>query len=155
MVGAGGGVSASGGYINNNGICSSSSGRPAIIMMIEGSSEGGGGNVEVGISVIQDQDKTPLLTSGNGSATGCFITYTPFLDSMVEIKVNGINVDLGRANNYQTKACYFSPDGFIIRDIQDIEAGDQLYWNVSAAGYALDPGDDVDFVYQTSSSNIS
>ena len=154
LVGAGGGVSPSGGYINNNGICSSSSGRPAIIMMIEGSSEGGGSS-EAGVSVIEDHDMTPQATSGNGSPTGCFITYTPFLDSMVEIKVNGIAVDLGSANNYQTKTCYFSPDGFIVRDIQDIEAGDQLYWNTTEGGYDLDSSDDIDFVYQTSSSNIS
>ena len=74
---------------------------------------------------------------------------------MVEIKINGISVDLGGANNYQTKTCYFSPDGVIIRDIKDIEAGDQLYWNVAESGYELDPNDDIDFVYQTSSANIT
>ena len=143
----------SGDYINKNGLVSSSSGTPAMLLMLEGTADPE--EPEVGVSVIDDHDMTPSATSGNGSATGCFITYTPFFDSMVEIKINGINVDLGGANNYQTKTCYFSPDGVIIRDIEDIEAGDQLYWNVSESGYELDPNDDIDFVYQTSSANIT
>ena len=153
FVGSGGTVDPSSGYINNNGICSSSSGSPAIIMMIEGSSEGGG-NSDVGINVVEDKDMTPLVTSGDNSPTGLYISYTPFLDSSVNVKLNGIDVNLGDASNYQTKSCYFSPNGLVVRNIQDIEAGDELYWNGAFVGFELDATDDIDFLYQTSASNI-
>ena len=146
-------VSPTGGYINNNGICSSSSGTPAIVMMIEGSSEGGTA-ADVGVNVAEDHDMNPNQTSGNGSPTGLYITYTPFLGSMVEIRINGLDANLGNANDYQSKSCYFSPDGFIVRDINAIQAGDELYWNGDLVGFHLDPSDDIDFLYQTSSANI-
>ena len=148
-------VSPSGGYINSNGICSSSSGSPAILLMIEGSGDGGGSGVaEVGVNVSEDHDMTPNQTSGNGSPTGLYITFTPFLGSMVEVRVNGLDANLGEVNDYQTKSCYFSPDGFVVRNINSIEAGDQLYWNGTTVGFELDNEDDIDFLYQTSSSNI-
>ena len=153
LVTAGGGLSPSAGYINNNGVCSSSSGNPAIVMMIEGSSEGGGTS-EVGVNVSADHNMTPNQTNGNGSPTGLYITFTPFLGSMVEVRVNGLDANVGEVNDYQTQSCYFSPDGFIIRNIADIEAGDQLYWNGTVVGFELDNEDDIDFLYQTSSSNI-
>lgn len=146
-------VSPTGGYINNNGICSSSSGTPAIVMMIEGSSEGGTA-ADVGVNVAADHDMNPNQTSGNGSPTGLYITYTPFLGSMVEVRVNGLDANLGNASDYQSKSCYFSPDGFIVRDINAIQAGDELYWNGDLVGFHLDPDDDIDFLYQTSSANI-
>ena len=146
-------VSPTGGYINNNGICSSSSGTPPIVMMIEGSSEGGTA-ADVGVNVAEDHDMNPNQTSGNGSPTGLYITYTPFLGSMVEVRINGLDANLGNANDYQSKSCYFSPDGFIVRDINAIQAGDELYWNGDLVGFHLDPSDDIDFLYQTSSANI-
>ena len=142
-----------GGFINTNGFCSSSSGSPALIMMIEGSSDGGG-NSDVGVNVVEDKDMTPSVTSGDNSPTGLYISYTPFLDSSVNVKLNGIDANLGGASNYQTKSCYFSPDGFIVRNIEDIESGDELYWNGNVVGFELDATDDIDFLYQTSASNI-
>lgn len=153
FVGAGGTVDPSSGYINNNGFCSSSSGSPALIMMIEGSSDGGGTS-DVGVDVVQDKDMVPSNTSGDNSPTGLYITYTPFLNSSVNIRVNGLDANLGGTNDYQTKSCYFSPDGFRVRDIIDIEAGDQLYWNGDVVGFELDDTDDIDFLYQTAASNI-
>ena len=146
-------VSPTGGYINNNGICSSSSGTPVTVMMIEGSSEGGTA-ADVGVNVGEDHDMSPIATAGNGAPTGLYITYTPFLGSMVDVRVNGLDANLGGASDYQSKSCYFSPDGFIVRDINLIQAGDQLYWNGDFVGFNLDPDDDIDFLYQTSSSNI-
>lgn len=145
-------ISPSGGYINNDGFCSSSSGSPALIMMVEGSSDGG--SSDVGVSVSDDHDMSPNSTNGNNSPTGLFITYKPFLGSKVEVRINGIDANLGESNNYQTKSCYFSPDGFIVRDFKDVEAGDQLYWNGTYVGFELDSGDDLDFIYQASASNF-
>jgi hypothetical protein len=145
-------ISPSGGYINVNGFCSSSSGSPALVMMVEGSSDGG--SSDVGVNVGDDHDMSPNTTNGNNSPTGLFITYTPFLGSKVEIRINGIDANLGDSNNYQTKSCYFSPDGFIVRDFNSVEAGDELYWNGTFVGFELDSGDDLDFIYQASASNF-
>jgi hypothetical protein len=154
----GGVVKPNGGYINQNGICSSSSGRAALILMIEGSSEStstGGGVTEIGLNVNIDHDLSPNITNTTNRATGCYITYTPFLGSRVEVRVNGIDANLGDSSNYDTKSCYFSPNGLIIRDLDTINAGDQLYWNGDVAGFELDGSDDIDFLYQTSSNNLS
>lgn len=92
-------------------------------------------------------------TNGNGSSTGITIEYTPFADSNVEVKINGIGVNLG--NGVLTKDCYFSNDGGITpKLIKDIEAGDILYWNGANAGYELDPLDDIDFEYEASNLDL-
>lgn len=141
-----------GGYVNINGLTSSSSGSPALLLMLEGVGEGAGETVE-GIGTEVDLDQTPNVTSGDGSATGVFITYTPWQDSLVSVRVNGIDVNLG--NGSKTKACYFSHDGGTnARLIKDIQAGDQLYWNASVAGYELDGSDDVDVVYEAASDDL-
>lgn len=139
------------GYINSNGLCSSSTGSPAILLMIEGSTEDVA--TDVGVILNNDYDMSPNATSGNYSPTGLTITNTPFLGSKIEVRVNGIDANVGEATDYSQKSCYFSPDGFIIRDFKDIVAGDQLYWNGALVGFNLDSDDDVDFIYQTSSSN--
>jgi len=145
------GTPTSGGYINTNRFTSSSAGSAAVLLMIEGSSDATAS--EVGVNVSVDHNMTPNQTTGDGSPTGLYITYTPFLDSMVEVRINGIDANLGGTNDYQIQSCYFS-NGFVVRDINDIEAGDQLYWNGATVGFELDDEDDIDFLYQTSSSNI-
>jgi len=139
------------GYINSNGLCSSSTGNPAILLMVEGSTEDIA--TDVGVVLNKDYDMSPNQTSGNYSPTGLTITNTPFLGSKIEVRVNGIDANIGESNDFASKSCYFSPDGFIIRDFKDIVAGDELYWNSVLVGFPLDPDDDVDFIYQTSSTN--
>lgn len=139
------------GYINSNGICSSSTGQPSILLMIEGSTEDVAS--DVGVILNDDYDMSPSQTNGNYSPTGLTITHTPFLGSKIEVRINGIDANIGESNDYSQKSCYFSPDGFIIRDFVDIVAGDELYWNGALVGFDLDPDDDVDFIYQTSSTN--
>ena len=140
------------GYINSNGICSSSSGRASVIMMIEGSSEGA--TVDTGVTVSADKDMSPLASNGDNSDTGLTITHTPFMGSMVSIRVNGLEANLGDNVNYSTKDCYFKEPGApIIRAYDAIEAGDEFYWNGDTSNFQLDSSDDIDFIYQTSSSN--
>jgi len=141
----------SGGYINTNGLTSSSAGSAAVLLMIEGSSDATAS--EVGVNVAEDHDMSPQATTGNGAATGLTITHTPFLGSKVEVRVNGLDANLGDSTNYQIKSCYFS-NGFVVRDFEDIVAGDELYWNGTLVGFNLDATDDIDFVYQTSSDNV-
>ena len=101
---------------------------------------------EVGVNTGNDKDLTSSNTSGNYSPTGIFITYTPFADSDVAVRINGIEVNLG---GNKLKECYFSTDGgTTAKVIANIEAGDQLIWNGIIAGFQLDNLDDIDLVYQ-------
>jgi len=146
------GTPLSGGYLNQSGAVSSNSGRVPYLLLIE--SEGGATVDDIdGVHVIIDQDKTPNVTSGNYSTTGIKITFTPWNDSNIEIKVNGIGCNLG--NGIKTKDCYFSNDGgTTARLIKDIEADDTLYWNSIIAGYILDSADEIDIDYEAASNII-
>ena len=146
------GTPLSGGYLNQNGVVSSNSGRVPYLLLIE--SEGGATVDDIdGVHVILDQDLVPSVTSGNYSTTGIQITFTPWNDSNIEIKVNGIGCNLG--NGIKTKDCYFSNDaGTTARLIKDVEAGDTLYWNSLVAGYILDGGDEIDIDYEAASDII-
>lgn len=104
----------------------------------------------VGINTGVDLNKRSLVTSSDGDSTGIAITYTPFSDSVVTIKINGMEINLG--DGVKTEDCYFSNDGgATARAIANIEAGDILHWNGSVAGYQLDETDDIDISYQKSS----
>lgn len=106
-----------------------------------------------GVDSNDDQDLTPDVTSGNASSTGLTITYTPWNDSRVMVKVNGIGSNLG--DGIKTKDCYFSNDGGVTaKAMADIEAGDTLYWNGVIVGYNLDAGDEIDIDYEASSLDL-
>ena len=139
----------SGGWINSEGAVSSNSGRVPYLLLIE-SDGSGSGTSETGVNTSVDLDKSPSVTVNDGDSTGATITYTPFSDSSVSIKINGMEVNLSNGN--KLKECYFSRDGGTSSIlIQDIVAGDTLYWNGSIAGYQLDGTDDLDISYQKSS----
>jgi hypothetical protein len=136
----------SGSYINTNGITSSSNGRTPYVLFLEGVAEEPS-TTEVGVSFSGDKNQTSILTTGNDSATGITITYTPFADSDVSVRVNGIEVNVG--DGTKTEDCYFSGDGgTTARLMVNIEAGDELYWNGDNAEFELDGADDVDISYQ-------
>lgn len=140
----------SSGYINSGGVVSSNDGSVPLLMMIEAESGASGGVTEVGVNTSDDLNKSPLVTSGDESSTGITITHTPFNDSNVTIKVNGMEINLGSGN--KTEDCYFSNDsGSTAKTIANIAAGDTLYWNASNAGYELEASDDVDVKYQKTS----
>jgi len=132
-----------GGYINQSGAVSSASGRVPFLLMMEAAIE------PHGVSSSADLDKTPSPTSFDGAWSVVGITHTPFLDSNVTVNVNGMEVNLG--DGVKTKDCYFSDDdGVTAKLIANIEAGDQLHWNGSIAGYQLEASDDIDIKYEKS-----
>lgn len=91
-------------------------------------------------------------TSGNGLTTGLAITYTPASDSYVEVLVNGIGIHLGTSSSNGDG--YFAAPGSggsVGRLIANIQSGDEFFWNGSLAGYYLDSGDVVDFLYNITS----
>ena len=139
------GSPASGGYINTGGITSSSNGRTPYVLFLEGVAETPSAT-EVGVNTGNDKNLSSTVTSGNYSTTGIFITYTPFADSDVAVKINGIEVNLG---GNKLKECYFSANGgTTAMGLANIEAGDQLVWNGVIAGFELDSLDDIDLAYQ-------
>ena len=108
----------------------------------------GGAPVDTGVEVYQ-RDLSPADTNGDASPTGITITYTPFLDSAVDIIVNGVGVSEG--NGVKTSDCYFSNDGGATAKLNaNIEAGDELYWNGNIAGYDLTNTDNIDIIYSKS-----
>jgi hypothetical protein len=146
------GTPVSGSYINQSGVVSSYSGRVPFLMLIE--SEGGGGGVaETGVNTRVDYNKNPSVTSSDEDTTGLTITYTPFGDGAVIVKVNGLQVSLG--NGAKDGAAYFSVDGgTTARSVADIAAGDTLYWMGSIASYQLETDDGIDIVYDASSNDV-
>lgn len=104
-----------------------------------------------GVPTDVDNDKAvSVVTNGNGSETGLAIQYTPFADSKVDLKINGISCNYGMAKDF-----YFSNDGGVTaKAMADIEAGDQLIWNGDNAGYELDQTDDIDLDYEAASNEI-
>ena len=141
-----------GGYLNQAGVVSSYGGRIPYLLMIE--AEGGStGVAETGVNVRTDYNQTASVTSSDEDSTGATITYTPFSDSAVIIKVNGLQVNLG--DGAKDQACYFSADGgTTARAVADIAAGDTLYWMGSIANYELEADDEIDVVYMASSNDV-
>ena len=145
-------LTGAGTFVNANGIVSSSMGTPALLVMIE-DEEGTVGVVETGVNTRVDYNKTASVTLNDGDTTGATITYTPFSDSSVIVKVNGLQVNLG--DGAKDQACYFSADGGTTAKASvDIAAGDTLYWMGSIANYELESDDEIDIVYAASSDDV-
>lgn len=140
----------SGGWINSGGAVSSNSGRVPYLLLIESEGGGGGGVTEVGVPF--KEEFSPSTTTSDGDTTGIQITYTPFNDSDIVVRVNGLQVDLG--NGAKDEALYFSADGgTTARALADVAANDTLYWMGSVAGYELDGTDEIDLRYEKSSND--
>lgn len=101
-----------------------------------------------GILTYADKNKKVTKpTNGNGSATGVYITYSPYYDSYVMVEVNGISVELG--DNKMTAPAYFSGNnGITAVEIEAIRSGDQLIWNAGIAGFELELGDEINLIYE-------
>ena len=152
-------ITGSGAYINNNGITSSSIGTAPILLMLEGQDK----EQETGVSTNADKNQVVIATTTHDHfVTGIDMDYTPFSDSAVIVKVNGVEVNVGDGDN--TEDCYFTNptdvgfntagNSMVARAMADIEQGDILIWNPSASGYQLDPTDDIDIVYDASSYDV-
>jgi len=152
-------ITGQGTYINRKGIASSSSGSAPILLMLEGQDK----EQATGVSTNVDKDQVVIgTTTHDHFVTGIDMDYTPFADSTVIVKVNGVEVNLGDGDN--TEDCYFTDptdaafntigDAMVSKPMADIAAGDVLIWNPSAAGYQLDVTDDIDVIYDASSYDL-
>jgi hypothetical protein len=152
-------ITGQGTYVNKNGIASSSAGQAPILLMLEGVDK----EQETGVSVGVDKNQSVIATTTHDHfVTGIDIDYTPFADSEVIVKINGVEVNIGDGTNAED--CYFTDptdSGFnsdgnamVAKPMTDIAAGDVLIWNTSYAGYQLDPSDDIDVIYDASSYDV-
>jgi|GEM_PF-5304196 len=95
-------------------------------------------------------DLQPSNSSGNSSATGITLDYTPYADSTVQVYINGVAVT--ETYGDKTGDVYFSSDsGVTSKAVADLVAGDELYWNANNAGYEIGSGDLFDIVYEKDS----
>jgi hypothetical protein len=83
-------------------------------------------------TTIADEDIATLSTLSNTPINGCY----------VEVKVNGIEYEVG--DGVKTKSCYFSGNGgtdargfLSTHPNGQVQSGDELYWNGSIAGFEL------------------
>jgi hypothetical protein len=97
----------------------------------------GGGGVQT------PDDKSFILTSdaiGDGQPSGVTISHTPLIDCYVGVFINGQEFEVGYGST-SSSSCYFSNDGGVtaktINSPNNIEIGDELYWNESVAGVGL------------------
>lgn len=94
-----------------------------------------------------DKIQTPSgPTSGDGSTTGITLSFTPALDSYVQVFINGVKYTVGDA--VKTENCYFSNDGGTTAiALTALVAGDELIWNGTISGFELGVTDVVEFGY--------
>lgn len=110
-----------------------------------GAASGGGG---VDKHTKSNKGMAARVTAADGDlATSVAIAATPAYDGFVEVLVNGVQVEVG--DGVKSKPCYFSvDDGDTARALDDVAAGDKLYWNGTLAGYQLATTDVIDFDYE-------
>lgn len=108
---------------------------------------GGGGGGTADKLTTADQDKTASVTVADEDlAMATAITQTPANDSNIDVYVNGVQVSLG--DLAKNRDCYFSGDGGVTpRAIENVVAGDFLYWMGSIAGYQLSAADKISLAY--------
>lgn len=106
-----------------------------------------------GILTYVDKSINPTPTSGNSAPTGIIMSYSPYQDSYVTIEVNGISVELG--DGVTDKDTYFAGSGpGNATRIEEIRAGDELYWNGDIAGFDLEAGDEINLIYEAKSDDL-
>ena len=113
------------------------------------------GGVFGGSMVFSPNDKNmaSISTTTDGSlATNSTITNTPVNGCYVEVKYNGVEYEVG--DGVLTKVFYFSGDngvtarGFSSTHINgQVQAGDELYFNGSIAGFNLQNGYKISLLY--------
>jgi len=106
-----------------------------------------------GILTYQDKNVNPSATAGDNQRTGITLTYSPYYDSYVIVEINGISVEVG--NGTKIAPAFFSGNsGLSAASIDSLRAGDELIWNGTIAGFDLEPGDEVNLIYEASAGDI-
>lgn len=91
---------------------------------------------------------TALATTvDSGSVLACNTAIVDVPQSMVIVRVNGVDVNIGAIDTKYDG--FFSPDGAVVRAKGAEQQGDRLYWNTDDgyAAYQLEVTDKIDFEY--------
>lgn len=97
-----------------------------------------------------DKNLTPLVTVGDGSYTGITLANTPSGNGFVGVFLNMLGPYLIGDGTKLGVAFWFSGDlGATARQIQDLVAGDRLYYNGATVGFELTAQDRINLMYQT------
>ena len=111
--------------------------------------EVGPSGVRVAVPYTSDKDMNPAATGAQTDyePTGLTLDRTPAGGSYVEVDINGQGQSVADADR-DAGDCYFSDDaGATAKDLCDLQAGDELFWNGARAGWKLDTDDEVSFFY--------
>ncbi len=103
--------------------------------------------IDVAIMSIVNTDKGQVSqTAGNDQFSGATISTHPL--GYVIVLINGIFYRV--EGNKSGGECYFTGDnGTTARALNNVQAGDKLYWLATNAGFSLDTSDVIDLVYET------
>jgi hypothetical protein len=108
-------------------------------------------------SLVLDANLSPLnrdmqavaTVSDNNLACPTAMFATPPANAWLQVQVNGVAYKVGNGTKTGVP-CYFSGDGGVsARATGGVGAGDLLYWNGSIAGFQLDTGDRIDFLFES------
>ena len=94
-------------------------------------------------------DLIPLESVGSPASTGITLDYTPFNDSSVQVYINGVAATESYGD-FSGDVFFSDDNGVTSKALENIEAGDTLFWNTDVAGYAIGSGDLIDIVYEKS-----
>lgn len=139
-------------YTTNTVDVTLSSTNPSVKIVVV--SAGGAIAATIPHMTVSDKFLTSETTVVDGDiATLSTISETPVNGCYVEVKINGVEYEVG--DGVSTKACYFAdpltptiPRGFLSTNPNgQVQVGDSLYWNGSVAGFELIAGQRVSLNY--------
>ena len=108
------------------------------------------GNLAPNVVPYTERNLIPNLISLSSTvqSTGISLAENPATTSYIEVNVNGVINDVGNGTK-NGFPCYFSGNGGTTAKLYtELDQGDQLYWNIEAAGYPLESSDRIDLNYQ-------
>lgn len=109
-----------------------------------------GGGAGAGGALVHANKRMPARTTTADGQVACDIALLVTPVGSVTVLVNGVAIsELGNGTKNNC-ACWFTGDGGVTaKAYGQFAAGDVLMWNGSIAGYELDVGDTIDFMYES------
>lgn len=125
-----------------------------VVVVSAGGPPGPGGGSALQVISKDDKNLVALNTTLDGDlASNTPITNTPVDGCYVEVRVNGVEYEVGDATT--NAPCYFATPGSphlpksfgSLHPNGQVTAGDYLYWNASLAGFNLSAGRRISLIY--------
>lgn len=139
-------------YIDINGLSVNTSGsgiqigEGGIELIVDNQSVIVNGDNQLQSAIMHSDTLSGSLSSSSGN-TGFTIARDPVAGGKILLLVNGIAQRIGNGTTLGCDAHF--QRGASVLTLDQLVAGDQLYWNSSTAGFVLEGTDYIDLVYQT------